>query len=160
MLPESPAGESYEWEIERWEPLVEEALRRGWRVDVGVIKKGKGLAKALVQRMAGKVSAVELTGVREALSELAAYRRVMAADSEWPHVAAHFGAKCLVLFGPNDPRWKRPLGRQHVIASKKVECGPCLLPRCRMDRRCQKELTVEMVLEWMTQKQYWSEDTV
>ena len=40
----------------------------------------------------------------------------------------------------------RPLGKQHVIVRRKVECSPCHAPKCRMDLRCQNELEVEEVL--------------
>jgi hypothetical protein len=40
----------------------------------------------------------------------------------------------------------RPLGKQHLIVRRKVECAPCHAPKCRMDLRCQTELEVGEVL--------------
>jgi heptosyltransferase-2 len=76
---------------------------------------------------------------------LAAYGFVIAADGSLPHLAAHVGATCVVLFGPNDPAWKRPLGRRHAIVRRDVECAPCLLAKCPLDLRCQIELESERV---------------
>jgi len=56
------------------------------------------------------------------------------------HLAAHVGATCVTWFGPNDPGWKRPLGRRHVVVRRHVECAPCFLPKCPLDGRCQREL--------------------
>jgi ADP-heptose:LPS heptosyltransferase len=70
---------------------------------------------------------------------------VVAADGSLPHLAAHVGSTCVTLFGPNDPAWKRPLGKRHAVVRRHVECAPCLLAKCPMDLRCQKELEAERV---------------
>ena len=38
----------------------------------------------------------------------------------------------VTLFGPNDPAWKRPLGKRHAVVRRHVECAPCLAARCAM----------------------------
>jgi ADP-heptose:LPS heptosyltransferase len=76
---------------------------------------------------------------------LAGYRLVIAADGSLPHLAAHAGATCVTLFGPNDPVWKRPLGRRHTVVCRHVECTPCLLGKCPLDMRCQRELATDRV---------------
>jgi ADP-heptose:LPS heptosyltransferase len=53
----------------------------------------------------------------------------------------------VVLFGPNEPAWKRPLGKRHTVLRRHVECSPCFAAKCVMDLRCQHELTLEKVLE-------------
>jgi ADP-heptose:LPS heptosyltransferase len=70
---------------------------------------------------------------------------VIAADGSLPHLAAHAGATCVTLFGPNDPVWKRPLGKRHAVVRRHVECAPCLLGKCPLDGRCQRELEADRV---------------
>jgi heptosyltransferase-2 len=69
----------------------------------------------------------------------------VAADSSISHLSAHVGVTTISLFGPNDPAWRRPLGRQHAFVRRKTECAPCLLKKCYFDLRCQKEMTYEDV---------------
>jgi heptosyltransferase-2 len=101
--------------------------------------KGSALAKAIPE-------AEVVTLVLPALEELASCSLCIAADSSVPHLAAHVGTTCVVLFGPGEPEWMRPLGKQHVIVRRKVECSPCHAPKCRMDLRCQNDLEVEEVM--------------
>ncbi len=60
-------------------------------------------------------------------------------------MAAHVGLPAAVVFGPNEPEWKRPLGKQSRVIREHVACSPCYLPKCPMDLRCQDEVTPEMV---------------
>jgi ADP-heptose:LPS heptosyltransferase len=107
-----------------------------------IAKKGRSgevLAKALPE-----VEAVDLS--LPGLEELAAHGLCIAADGSVPHLAAHVGTRCVVLFGPGEPEWMRPMGKQHLIARRKAECSPCFASKCVMDLRCQKELEVGEVL--------------
>ena len=80
------------------------------------------------------------------LDELASHGLCITADGSVPHLAAHVGTRCVVLFGPGEPEWMRPLGKQHLIARRKVECSPCFASKCVMDLRCQKELEATEIL--------------
>lgn len=134
LAPDSDDGPHFEWPTDRW-LRVAEALRDAGREVVVAVrgKRGRELAAALEG-----VAAVD--PVFPALEELARHRLCVAADGTLPHLAAHVGTTCVVLFGPGEPEWLRPLGRRHVIVRRKAECSPCFAPRCRMDLRCQDEL--------------------
>jgi ADP-heptose:LPS heptosyltransferase len=140
LVPDSDFGAHFEWPLERWEAVAKDLLERGkqlWIATAG--PGGAALAKAVP----------EATGLALAfpgLDDLSSCALCLAADGSVPHLAAHVATTCVVLFGPGEPEWMRPLGKQHVIARRKVECSPCHAPKCRMDLRCQNDLEVAEVL--------------
>lgn len=143
LVPDSDFGSHHEWLPERWEELARELLGRGKILRIAVAgKAGAALAKAMPEV---ETVPLELPG----LEELASHGLCIAADGSVPHLAAHVGTRCVVLFGPGEPEWMRPLGKQHRIARRKVECSPCFAPKCVMDLRCQKELEVAEVMRVM-----------
>lgn len=140
LVPDSDFGSHFEWPVERWEGVAKELLARGkqlWIATSG--PRGAALSEALP----------EATGVPlklPALEDLSSCALCIAADGSAPHLAAHMGTTCAVLFGPGEPEWTRPLGKRHVIIRRKVECAPCHAPKCRMDLRCQNDLDSGEVL--------------
>ncbi|WP_035609836.1 glycosyltransferase family 9 protein [Haloferula sp. BvORR071] len=140
LVPDSDFGTHYQWPRERWEELAKLLLERGRSLRIAA----SGAMGAALSKAVPEADTVSLEP--PALEELAAHGLCIAADGSVPHLAAHVGTRCLVLFGPGEPEWMRPLGRQHLIARRKVECSPCHAPKCVMDLRCQKELEVEEVL--------------
>ncbi len=140
LCPDSDFGANHEWSIERWEEIGRQLIESGQRVAVMGADGGRGLGKILAGKLGDEVGTVPSTPLSNILPVLAGYQVVIAADGSLPHLAAHVGATCVVLFGPNDPAWKRPLGRRHAIVRRDVECAPCLLAKCPLDLRCQKEL--------------------
>ncbi len=140
LVPDSDFGTHYEWPLERWEAVAKELVARGRRLWIRTSgPKGVALAKAVPE-------AVGVPLELPALDDLASCALCIAADGSVPHVAAHVGTTCVVLFGPGEPEWMRPLGKQHFILRRKVECAPCFAPKCRMDLRCQNEMETEEVL--------------
>jgi heptosyltransferase-2 len=140
LVPDSDRGAHFEWPVDRWEAVARRLLEDGkelWVETSG--PKGIALARAV-----GEVTHLHL--VLPALGVLESCSLCIAADGSVPHLAAHVGTTCVVLFGPGEPEWTRPLGKQHVVVRRKVECSPCHAPKCRMDLRCQNELEVEEVL--------------
>ena len=71
---------------------------------------------------------------------------LLACDGEMAHLAAHVGLPAVVIFGPNEPDWKRPLGKQSRVLREHVACSPCYLEKCPLDHRCQSAVTAEMVV--------------
>lgn len=139
LVPDSDFGSHYEWPLERWEAVAKDLLEKGRLLRIASGAKGSALAKAIPEAEA-------VTLAWPALEDLASCSLCVAADGSMPHLAAHVGTTCVVLFGPGEPEWMRPLGKQHVIVRRKVECSPCHAPKCRMDLRCQNELEVGEVL--------------
>ena len=140
LCPGSDFGANHEWPLEGWEEIAEKLTACGCRVTVASVDGGRGLAKSLAEKLGDGVGVFHASPLAGALPLLAIHALVIAADGSLPHLAAMAGATCVTLFGPNDPAWKRPLGRRHAIVRRHVECAPCLLPKCPMDLRCQHEL--------------------
>lgn len=146
LSPESDFGPSHEWLPEPWLQIARRLMYGGHRLTIaGIDNRRRGLAESLAGQLGEGVEFFRAAPLAGALPLFAAHGLVIAADSSLPHLAAHAGATCVTLFGPNDPQWKRPLGRRHAVARRHVECAPCLLAKCPMDLRCQRELEVEQV---------------
>ena len=140
LVPDSDFGSHYEWPLDRWVELARTLTERGKLVRVGI-------SGALGQKLAAGLEGVDSVRLGfPALEELSAHGLCVAADGSVPHLAAHVGTTCLVLFGPGEPEWMRPLGRRHGIARRKAECSPCFAGKCVMDLRCQTELETGEVL--------------
>lgn len=147
LCPGSDFGASHEWPLDRWQEVAEELLEKRKRVTVTGVFGGRGLGKILAGRLGSEIEFIHTAPLSAALPLLAAHQVVISADGSLPHLAAHAGATCVTLFGPNDAVWKRPLGKRHVVVKRHVECAPCLSPKCLMgDLRCQAELDVARVL--------------
>ena len=149
LAPDSDYGPSHEWQVERWIEVARAARQTsGLRVTVAGLAGGRGLGRAVAAAM-GEDDAVfiELEPLGGGLPVLAAHGVCVSADSSLAHLAAHVGCLCVTLFGPNDPAWRRPLGRRHSVVRHHVECAPCLLGKCPFDRRCQQELSTHVVID-------------
>lgn len=145
LCPDSDFGRSHEWPLDRWLETAK-ALQASQRtITIAAVPAGAGLGMALVAGLANDTPFFEASPLAEVLPLLAVHQVVLAADGSLPHLAAHVGAACVTLFGPNDPQWKRPLGRRHASVSRHAECAPCFLAKCPLDGRCQQELDNQRV---------------
>jgi ADP-heptose:LPS heptosyltransferase len=152
LSPDSDFGPSHEWSLEGWLEIAGNLIEKNVRVTVAGIDGGRGLGETLAAKLGDTAKFFHATPLAEVLPRLAEYELCVAADSSLPHLAAHVGTTCITLFGPNDPAWKRPLGRRHAVVRRHVECAPCLLAKCPLDRRCQNELTPARVWSAMLEK--------
>ncbi len=152
LCPGSDFGPNHEWPVERWVEIAKTLISTGRRLTVASVDGGRGLGKILANHLGESAGFFHAAPLGRALPVLAAHGLVIAADGSLPHLAAHAGATCVVLFGPNDPAWKRPLGKRHATIRRHVECAPCLLPKCPMDLRCQNELTTDRVWQVVDEK--------
>ncbi len=152
LCPGSDFGASHEWPLERWLETGKNLLEAGKRVTIAGVDGGRGLGKQLAANLGEGVEFFQASPLAGALPLLAVHGLVVAADGSLPHLAAHVGGTCVTLFGPNDPAWKRPLGRRHAVVKRHVECAPCLLAKCPMDMRCQKELETGRVWAAVSEK--------
>ena len=153
LCPDSDFGVSHEWPLGRWVELGR-VLRdaHGVRVAVAMIEGGRGMAAGLVDGLGDGVETLDATDLAGALAGISGYPLVVAADGSLPHVAGFAGATCVVLFGPNDASWRRPLGKHHEVVSEHVECAPCLMAKCPLDLRCQERLDVARVVAAVLKK--------
>lgn len=152
LCPGSDFGSSHEWPVERWVEIAGKLQEKGRRLVVAGWEGDRGLGKILAEKSGEAAVFFPVSPLAEVWPELAAYELVVTADGSLPHLAAHAGATCVTLFGPNDPAWKRPLGRRHAVVKRHVECAPCLLEKCPLDLRCQNELETARVWEAVSGK--------
>jgi heptosyltransferase-2 len=142
IIPGSDYGPAAEWLPERFQELAE-SLRQETELAIlpspGRPEPAAKLAESL------KLPLTELSGDR-LLEFLAGCRGLVGNDGSLPHLASFVGTPTVVLFGPNDPEWRRPLGRHHRILHEHVPCSSCLLSKCPLDHRCMTGLEVSRVL--------------
>lgn len=154
LAPDSDFGPSHEWQIEKWVE-VGRFLRedRGCRLTVAGMAGCRGLGRALAAALGEEHAGfIELQAPGDSLPLLAEHATCVGADSSLAHLAAHVGVTCISLFGPGDPEWMRPLGRRNTVVRRHVECAPCLLGKCPLDLRCQRELGASTVIEALRRK--------
>lgn len=146
LAPDSDFGPSHEWDLERWKEVAAALLEKDRRLTIACPTQGRGLGQQLATALGERVVVLPVNLAAPPLALLASFPQVLAADGSLPHLAAHMGATCVTLFGPNDSGWRRPLGKRHQAIRRHVECAPCRLPKCPLDLRCQKEMDVALAL--------------
>jgi heptosyltransferase-2 len=147
ISPDSDYGPSHEWNFSAWEQTVTELFAMGVNdLTLLHISPQKNPLSLQLARRFPDCRVERIGNLAAALPMLARAGFAICADSSMCHLSAHVGTTTISLFGPNDPDWRRPLGKQHVILREKVECSPCLLRKCPLDRRCQNELSVAKVI--------------
>ena len=142
IVPESDYASNHEWPADRWVELVNHLKDAGRNPIIGLIRKGSH-----AQDIANRTECETVTIDPSDPETFRSFTELLGADGSLPHLAAAFGTTCAVLFGPADPELTRPLGKQHLIIRRKVECSPCFLDKCPIDLRCQNDLDVERVIE-------------
>jgi heptosyltransferase II len=101
-------------------------------VDVaGVVERG---IQGEVTNLAGKTSLSEL------IQELRKCRLLLTNDTGTMHLAVLLGVPTVSIFGSTEPAWTGPLGTEHTVLRRHVECSPCFLRECPIDFRCMKEI--------------------
>jgi len=146
LCPDSDFGPNHEWPLAHWEEFAQWLSGEyGMKIAVADMAGGRGLGAGLAKALGDEVAAISLGSIPEAMPYLPRHRLVISVDGSLPHLAAHLGATCAVLFGPNDPVWRRPLGKHHAIINHHTECAPCLMSKCPLDHRCMLRLEVDAV---------------
>lgn len=149
LAPESEYGASHEWPLENFVDLVERYEISEGEVDWIILSskinpEPSGLKQLLGDRVEDYTTEWDMG---ETLSGLRSCSGLVASDCELAHLAGYVGLPAVVVFGPNEPEWKRPLGKQSRVVREHVACSPCYMAKCTVDMRCQGEVTVAMVLE-------------
>ncbi|MCX6846964.1 MAG: hypothetical protein NTU84_10515 [Verrucomicrobia bacterium] len=145
LCPDSDFGSSHEWPLDRWLEIARDLIDAGEKLLLIRTNTGRQLASRMAEVLGDAIECKDIAAAHEAFSLFANHRFFIGADGSMPHLASHFGTTCIVLFGPNDPHWKRPLGKRHTVLRHHVECAPCLLAKCPLDLRCQNELETARV---------------
>jgi len=146
VAPGSTFGPNHEWPVERFAEVLRALTTAAPDLKMVLLSE---LARPQAARALGQLLdepiVIEAANLPEVFAVLDSASLLLASDNLLVHCAAHLGLPAAVVFGPNDPDWRRPLGRQNTILRHKVECSPCLLPKCPLDLRCQLELSVDSV---------------
>ena len=142
ISPGSDFGPAAEWSLERFQEL---ASKLADEFDLAILPHPErpGPASALAKSLGEKITSIEDSQLIDFLSTC---QGLIASDGSIPHLAAFVGTPSLVFFGPNEPDWRRPLGKIHRVIREHVPCSGCLLNKCPLDHRCMDEITVENAL--------------
>ncbi|MDD5775812.1 MAG: glycosyltransferase family 9 protein, partial [Candidatus Omnitrophica bacterium] len=144
-----------EWSAEKYSQLIRRIISV-YRVSVVITGSQNEfvMAKDLVDRCGdaagGDRRVFNLAG-KTSLGELAALvqscRLFIGADSAGMHIAAAVGTPTIIIFGPSAPASWAPVGNQHRIVQKSLDCVPCRQKGCDGSEvcRCLEELTVDEV---------------
>jgi len=146
IVPGSDFGPSAEWPLERFAIIGQTIIDHGSH-DLYILPSPNrpAPAKELIEQLSQEANFFD-GELAKTLEFLRTCEVVIANDGSVPHMAAHVGTKCIVLFGPNEPEWKRPLGKMHHILREQVPCSPCLLDKCPLDHRCLEDINTDDVL--------------
>ncbi len=137
ISPGSDFGDAAEWPIDRFTELAREF---SGRFDLAIVAHPDRPEPALdLAKSLGKVIC-SYEGA-ELINFLATCHGLIASDSSIPHLASFVGTPSLVFFGPNEPEWRRPLGKIHQVIYEHVACSGCFLNKCPLDHRCMTEIT-------------------
>jgi heptosyltransferase-2 len=143
ICPGSDFGSAAEWPVDNFREVAKEVLR-DHRLVVLSAPNRHGPANTLANSLSLPVMHLEGEELLECLSTSQA---LISSDGSIPHLASFVGTPSVVIFGPNQPDWHRPLGKIHRVLHKHVACSGCLLNKCPLDHRCMKELPVDQVLD-------------
>ena len=150
LAPTSTFGETHQWPVEGFAAVIEELDQRHGEIDWVILndageKHCQQVCEQLETLSNGRARIENVTDVGDVLGVLASSSALLASDSYTAHLAAHIGLPSAVVFGPNEPEWKRPLGKQNQIVREHVACSPCYLARCPLDLRCQERVGTDEV---------------
>lgn len=155
ISPNSAHGISHEWSVEKFKEVIDEMNTRHrnieWVIvsDISDFKRKKGQKPCeKLQKLLGdsSVEIVRETDLSKVVENLQQSSALLACDGKLAHLAAHVGLPATVIFGPNEPEWKRPLGKQSQVIREHVACSPCYLAKCPIDHRCQNAVTADIVV--------------
>jgi heptosyltransferase II len=149
LCPGGESGPAQRWPLESWADaakLIAERCPVQWMIfgNAAEFKSGAQLSSLIGGDW------TDLTGTTT-LAQLAAHmcqcQAVIAHDSGPLHLAALLGVPAIGIFGPTESAHTAPIGRQHTVVRRHVECSPCFLHECPLDHRCMRELAPERVAE-------------
>ena len=63
------------------------------------------------------------------------------------HLATMSGCPVIGIYGPTNPIKSGPLGDRNVVIYKGLDCSPCQLRDCKIQRRCLEEVNPDEIIE-------------
>ncbi len=142
VAPFAAYGPAKEWPLPRYLEWAERIQRHTHLTSVFV---GSANERTRLPESLPGVNLTGQTSLRFLAFLLAHARLVIGNDSGIPHLADILQTPTLMIFGPTEPRWTRPLHGRMVTPS--VACAPCGYRTCPYGHhRCMTETTVDQVL--------------
>jgi heptosyltransferase-1 len=147
------------WETKQWQVRgFAEVAQHLATTDRAVVLAGSENEPARCQAVAAACpTARDLCG-QTTLTELAALLQRAAIcvtnDSGAMHLAVALGTPVVSIFGPTDPVWVGPYGKERQVVRANLRCSPCYLRtlrRCAYGHACMLEVTSDMVIERVEQ---------
>jgi len=147
-------GSSERWATKRWPiqniaRLCDEISRKfGARVVITGIRKDINAAMKLAALTKSRpIIACGKTNVTQLAALIKLCRVFITGDSAPVHIATAVGTPFVALFGPTDPRRHLAPSSKGTVIRKNLRCSPCYQPRCILNYRCMRKISVEEVLE-------------
>jgi heptosyltransferase I len=144
--------ETKHWGTDKFAEVARHFLRRGFAVALMGSRRERLLCEDVARLAPG---AVDIAG-ETSLTELAALIRrstiSVTNDSGPMHFAVALDRPVVSIFGPTDPIWIGPYGREGAVLQAGVPCSPCLLrqlSRCRFGHVCMENVSARAVIERM-----------
>lgn len=143
------------WETKQWQVGgFAEVAQHLAATDRAVVLAGAENEQARCQAVAAACpTARDLCG-QTTLTELAALLQRAAIcvtnDSGAMHLAAALGTPVVSIFGPTDPVWIGPYGKEEQVVRATLHCSPCYLRtlrRCAYGHACMHAVTPDTVIE-------------
>ncbi|HWB05930.1 MAG TPA: glycosyltransferase family 9 protein [Verrucomicrobiales bacterium] len=149
LCPGGASGDTQRWPVERWAEaarLVAEKEPVHWVIFGTAAESATGAKLAALiggqcTDLTGKTTLTELAG------RLRQCRAVVTHDGGPLQLAALLDVPAIAIFGPTESAHTGPLGPQHTIIRRHVECSPCFLNKCPVDHRCMLEIPPHRVAE-------------
>ena len=149
LCPGAEYGPTKRWLPERFAETaktINEKKAVQW-VLLGTAKEseiGKQIGDLIGQNHTNRIGQTDLT---QLIDELRECRLLLTNDTGTMHLGALLGIPVVAIFGSTEPQLTGPLGPNHTIVRRQVECSPCFLRQCPLDFRCMKEVTVPDVVD-------------
>ena len=134
-----------------WQPekFAELARRLTGDPAIKIILTGGTNNASLIDALALHLEGRAIKAVGHDLLNLAALLKrchlVITNDTGPMHIAAAVGTPVVALFGSTNPATTGPLGKEHHIVRKDVQCSPCLKRSCPENHACMAFITVDEV---------------
>jgi heptosyltransferase I len=144
--------ETKHWGTAKFAEVARHFLRKGFAVALMGSRRERVVCEEVARLAPG---AIDIAG-ETTLSELAALIRRSAIsvtnDSGPMHFAVALDRPVVSIFGPTDPIWIGPYGRDGAVLQAGVPCSPCLLrqlSRCHFGHVCMENVSAQAVIARM-----------
>jgi lipopolysaccharide heptosyltransferase II len=136
------------WPIQNYAKLCDELSSKfGARIIITGLRKDINSARKLVDMTKSKpIVACGKTNITQLAVLMRKCKVFITGDSAPIHVSTAVGVPFVAFFGPTDPRRHVVSYEGGIIIKKNLRCSPCYKPRCILNYRCMKKISVGEVV--------------